>query len=150
MAAKESVVFEFEKLIVYQEAKAFRARIYKLARLLPSDEYKLKGQMWDASRSLTNCMAEGYGRFTFKDRLHFFRESRGSLMELIDDISICDQERYAKHDHLEDHRFDGAKVLKRLNAYINYLDTQAKLLARPIRRTAKARLPVTEFPIPNT
>src|ERR1035437_6010338 len=150
MAAKESIVFEFEKLIVYQEAKAFRARIYKLARLLPIDEYKLKGQMWDASRSLTNCMAEGYGRFTFKDRLHFFRESRGSLMELVDDISLCDQEHYAKHEHLEDLRFDAAKLLKRLNAYINYLDTQAKLLTKPKRRSIKASLPNTQYPIPNT
>jgi four helix bundle protein len=120
----EPVVFEFEKLEVYQDAKAFRGRIYKLAKLLPRAEFKLWGQMHEAGRSMTNCMAEGYGRYTFKDRKHFFRESRGSLMELVDDISICDQEGYAKHEHLEDLRWDAAQVLKKLNAYIKFLDDQ--------------------------
>jgi four helix bundle protein len=132
----EPVEFEFEKLIVYQEARAFRRRIYRLAKLLPGYEFKLGAQMRDAARSLTNCLAEGYGRYTFKDRIHFCRESRGSLLELVDDINLCDDEKYARHDHLEDLRGDAAKLLKRLNGYIKYLNVEAeKLVAGRKRRS---------------
>ena len=122
------VQFEFEKLEVYQDAKAFRVRIYKLTKLLPRSEFKLRMQMREAARSMTNCLAEGHGRYTYKDRTHFCRESRGSLCELIDDISIFDQEGYAKHDHLEDLRWDGAQVLKKLNGYIKYLTDEGRRL----------------------
>ena len=123
------VQFEFEKLEVYQDARAFRARIYKLTKLLPRSEFKLRVQMREAGRSMTNCLAEGHGRYTFKDRTHFCRESRGSLCELIDDIGIFDQEGYAQHDHLEDLRWDGAQVLKKLNGYIKYLTVEGERVA---------------------
>lgn len=118
--------FEFEKLNVYQDARNFRKRIYKLAKLLPNDEHKLVIQMRDAARSLTNCLAEGHGRYTYKDRTHFCRESRGSLMELIDDINICVDEGYAKTEHLETLRADARLLLKRLNSYIKYMQDEAR------------------------
>ena len=119
-----AVEFVFEQLTVYQNAKAFRCRIYKLAKLLPKEEYKLKAQMRDAARSLTNCIAEGLGRYSFKDRRRFLRDSRGSLQELIDDIDICKTEAYAKPEHLETLRDDAAVVLKLLNGYARYLKEQ--------------------------
>jgi four helix bundle protein len=133
--------FEFEKLIVYQEARAFRKRIYKLAKLLPGFEFKLNGQMRDAARSLTNCIAEGYGRYTFKDRIHFCRESRGSLLELVDDINICDDEHYARHDHLDNLKLDAAKLLKRLNGYIKYLSVEAQKITA-IKKPSKPPIPL--------
>ena len=143
--------FEFEKLVVYQEARAFRSRIYKLSRLLPRWEFKLRAQMCDAGRSLTNCISEGHGRYTFKDRIHFCRESRGSLLELIDDISICDGEAYAKHEHLGDLRSDAAKLLKRLNGYIKYLDTEGKkvLAVKKSSRVPKLLIKKQNIPINN-
>jgi four helix bundle protein len=147
-----AVEFEFEKLLAYQEARAFRGRIYKLVKLLPKSEFKLDAQMRDAARSLTNCLAEGHGRYTFKDRIHFCRESRGSLMELVDDISIFGDQRYAKHEHLEDLRADAAKLLKRLNGYIKYLNNEGtKLIAQKRQRvtktplTAPTKLPITNY-----
>jgi len=118
------VEFEFEKLVVYQEARALRKRVYKLARLLPAHEYKLKVQMRDAARSLTNNLAEGHGRYTFKERIRYCRDSRGSLQEIVDDINICHDEEYAKAEHLETLRVDAAQVLKLINGYITYLKRQ--------------------------
>lgn len=135
----QGVQFEFEKLEVYQDAKAFRGRIYKLSKLLPKSEFKLYAQIRDAGRSLTNCVAEEHGRFTFKDRTHFCREARGSLCELIDDISIFDQEGYAKHDHLEDLRWDGAQLLKKLNGYIKYLTSEGARQVKEKKRLAESK-----------
>lgn len=119
------IEFAFERLVVYREARAFRIRIYKLTRLLPGNEFKLSVQMRDAARSLTNNIAEGHGRFTYKERVRFCRDARGSLQELIDDINICNDENYAKSEHLETLRKDADKVQRLLNGYVTYLKKQA-------------------------
>jgi four helix bundle protein len=129
------VEFAFERLHLYQEARAFRRRIYKLARLLPAHEkYDLAPQMRKAGRSVTNCVAEGHGRYTFRDRYHFCAESRGSLQELVDDINICKDEEYAKPEHLDTLRVDAAALLKRLNGYMKFLRTQGASTAASKRR----------------
>ncbi len=118
-------LFSFEKLQVYQHARAFRIRVYKLSRLLAKEEYKLKIQMRDAARSLTNNIAEGHGRYNFKDRKRFFVDARGSLQELVDDINLCEDENYAKSEHLSDLKLDARNLLIELNAYIKYLRQKA-------------------------
>ena len=118
-------LFSFEKLQIYQHARSFRVRIYKLSALLPKEEFKLKIQMRDAARSLTNNIAEGHGRFSYKDRKHFMVEARGSLQELVDDINPCEDENYAKPSHLQDLKLDALNLLKELNGYMKYLQIKA-------------------------
>ena len=127
------MVFEFEKLVVYAKAREFRKRIYKLTKLLPKPEFKLQVQMCDAARSLTNNIAEGHGRYGFKERSRFLRDARGSLQELVDDVNICIDEEYAKVQHLETLRFDAAHVLKLINGYNAYLK---KCAANQVKRKA--------------
>jgi four helix bundle protein len=122
MAYNNGSPFGFEDLEVYQEARKFRARIYKLARLLPPEEkFQLRSQMTDAAVSLTNNLAEGHGRYNWQDNTKFCRNSRGSLCELVDDINTCVDEGYAKEEHLLDLKAHAARVLKLLNGYIAYL-----------------------------
>lgn len=124
-----SVVFEFEKLEVYRAAKKFRARVNKLVVLLPKDEeYRLKSQMRRVALSITNCLAEGHGRYSFKDRMHFCHESRGSLQEVVDDISECADLSYARNEHLEDLRNDAHRLLQLIDGYIRYLRKQHTLI----------------------
>ena len=118
--------FAFENLEVYRDARAFRVRIYKLARLLPPLELKLKIQMWDAARSLTKNVAEGQGRYTYKDRKRFFTDARASLQELVDDVNLCKDESYAKPEHLDNLRADALSLLKKINGYMKYLRAKAK------------------------
>jgi four helix bundle protein len=80
----------FEELEVYKAAREFRKEIYRLVKNLPEEEkYNLAGQMRRAALSLTNNIAEGHGRFFFQENIQFCRISRGSLMELIDDLNAC-------------------------------------------------------------
>ena len=114
--------FGFEDLEAYQAGQALQMRIYKLANLLPKDEkFGLAQQMRRTAVSLTNNLAEGYGRFTWQDSTHFCRQARGSLMELVDDINICAKQQYAQAEHLADLKRDAEKVLLLLNRYIKYL-----------------------------
>ncbi len=113
----------FEDLEVYQEARKFRKRIYKLAKLLPPEEKTgLAPQMRHAAVSLTNNIAEGEGRWNRQDAIRFHRIARGSLFELLDDINVCSDEHYAEERHLADLREHGYRVRRLLDGYIRYLN----------------------------
>ncbi len=127
----------FENLEVYQAARAFRNRVYKLAKLLPPEEkYSLSRQTREAAVSVTANIAEGHGRHNWQDNAHFCRVSRGSLYELADHINTCIDQEYAKREYLEDLKSDGAEVLRKLNGYISYLERKARenSAPRPRRR----------------
>ncbi len=112
----------FEDLKLYQEARRFRQRIYKLSRLLPNDEkYNLISQMRRASLSVTNNIAEGHGSRSYRHNISYLYRSRGSINELLDDISACEDEGYFKKEHLDDLRKQAVSVAKLINGYIAYL-----------------------------
>jgi len=112
----------FEDLEVYKAARELRKKIYRLAKELPEyEKYNLAGQMRRACLSLTNCIAEGHGRFHYQENIQFLRQSRGSLQELIDDINTCIDENYADLDRLSNLKKEAYMVLKKLNGYIKYL-----------------------------
>jgi four helix bundle protein len=112
----------FEDLEVYRAAREYRKKMYKLAKKLPPEEkYNLAGQMRRAALSLTNNIAEGHGRYHFQENIQFCRVSRGSLMELIDDLNACIDEEYFPLAYLEELKEDGYRINKMLNGYIAYL-----------------------------
>ena len=112
----------FEDLEVYKAAREFRKKIYKLIKgLPPADKYNLSDQMRRASLSLTNNIGEGHGRYHFQENIQFCRVSRGSLMELIDDLNVCIDEGYFPLAHIEELKAEGYTVNKMLNGYIAYL-----------------------------
>ena len=113
----------FEELELYKAAREFRKKIYQLIKKLPPEEkYNLGDQMRRASLSLTNNIAEGHGRYHFQENIQFCRISRGSLMELIDDLNTCIDEKYFTIDYLEELKAEGYTVNKMLNGYIAYLE----------------------------
>jgi len=105
----------FEDLDVYKMTRAFRKRIYNLAKQLPEyEKHGLANQMRRAAVSLTNCIAEGHGRFHYQENIQFLRQSRGSLEELIDDINVCVDEKYADENRLNELKEQGHIVLKKI------------------------------------
>lgn len=112
----------FEELEVYKASREFRKRIYQLIKELPAAEkYNLGGQMRRAALSLTNNLAEGHGRYHFQENIQYCRVSRGSLMELIDDLNVCIDEKYFSLDYLEQLKQEAYRINKMLNGYIAYL-----------------------------
>lgn len=126
----------FEDLEVYKAAREFRKKIYKLIKGLPPEEkYNLADQMRRASVSLTNNIAEGHGRYHFQENIQFCRVSRGSLMELIDDLNTCIDEDYFRLDYLEDLKEEGYRVNKMLNGYIAYLEKRKNQYTKSTKST---------------
>jgi four helix bundle protein len=94
----------------------------ELVKTFPTEEkYRLTDQMIRASRSVTANIAEGYGRYHYQENIQYCRQSRGSLFELIDHLSVALDERY-----IADERFKAEKeriftAIRKLNGYIHYL-----------------------------
>ena len=112
----------FEDLEVYKAAREFRKKMYGVARRLPDfEKFGLASQIRRAAVSLTNNMAEGHGRYHFADQVRFFLGSRGLLQELVDDINVCNDEKYLEGDEITELKGEAWRVLGLINGYLRYL-----------------------------
>jgi four helix bundle protein len=87
--------FDQDGFELYNTARRFRKKTYQLIKQLPNEDRNcLDTQMRRASVSVTNNIAEGYGRWYYQENIHFCRIARGSVGELIDDYNACIDENY--------------------------------------------------------
>ena len=112
----------FEDLETYKAARAFRVAMYAVSRKLPTfEKFELASQIRHAAVSLTNNIAEGHGRWHFLDHIKFVLQARGSLEELLDDVNICEDEKYLPSAEITELRQRGWQVRKLINGYLRYL-----------------------------
>lgn len=72
----------FEDLRIWQAAHELALRVYGVTSRFPASEaYGLTSQLRRAAASVSANIAEGYGRFSKAEYLHFLYYARGSLME---------------------------------------------------------------------
>jgi four helix bundle protein len=115
----------FYELPVYKTCRAFRKKISAVVRkYFPKlEDYHLKAQVLDSSRSLTANIAEGFGRFHYQENIQFCRQSRGSLDETLEHMITAYDEKYITKEMLSEINKDYKECLKQLNGYIKYLKT---------------------------
>ena len=122
MKTGEKAFRTFEDLEVYQAAREFRKAMYAVTRRLPAHEkFELASQVRRAAVSLTNNIAEGHGRYHYLEQIKFTLQARGSLQELIDDLNICDDERYLPLSEIAGLKQQSGQVYQLVNGYIRYL-----------------------------
>ena len=69
---------------VWQKAFALLLKVYEVAKTYPTEEkYGLVSDMRRAANSVTNNISEGFGRYERLDKTRFYKISRGSCYELI-------------------------------------------------------------------
>ena len=93
--------FSFEKLSVYQRIRLFVKDVYLVQQSFPKEEkFALCDQIRRAAISITSNLAEGSGRDSYKEKIHFINIAYGSLMEVYSqlqlsvDLGYLDQEKY--------------------------------------------------------
>ena len=73
----------YRDLVAWQRARRLVKEVYVLAAQFPAHErFGLASQMTRSAVSIPSNIAEGYGRATTQDYLHFLRIARGSASEL--------------------------------------------------------------------
>ncbi len=91
----------FTDLKVWQEGHKLVVLIYKVTKNFPKEEtYSLIDQMRRSSSSITSNIAEGFGRQSYKEKIHFYYQAQGSLIELKDQILIAKDVGYLKDNNL--------------------------------------------------
>lgn len=113
----------FEDLECWKTAVDVRKYTSSLLKKFPdSEKYDLIDNMKRASHSATRNIAEGYGRFHYKENKQFCRQSRGSLFELMDDYITSRDENFISSEEYTEGRAKIEKAIIILNGYINYLE----------------------------
>lgn len=116
----------FEDLQCWQACRQVRIFISKLVKSYPKEEqFSIVDNMKRAARSATQNIAEGFGRFHYKENLQFCRISRGSLFELNDDLITSIDEGFISKEDYELGRNKISNALALLNGYIKYLNQKA-------------------------
>lgn len=84
------LMFNFEKLEVWQKSIALAGTVYGLTKIFPADErFGLTSQMRRAAVSISSNLAEGCSRSSRTDFRRFVEIATGSAFELITQANIA-------------------------------------------------------------
>lgn len=123
--ATEAIKFGFEQLELWKKVREFKKEVANEAKKWPAEEkFKLIDQTIRSSRSINALLAEGHGRFTFADQLHFCIQARGSLSETINHLIDAFDEAYITEERLNYFKEKGKEIERMLNGYIKFLRSQ--------------------------
>jgi four helix bundle protein len=118
----------FTNLEVWKQARLLKNEIRELTLKFPSEEkFRLSDQLIRCSRSINAAIAEGQGRFTIKDQLHFCIIARGSLSETLNHLIDAFDCSYIDNGILELFKPKIETVGKLLNGYINYFKEELNI-----------------------
>ncbi|MCS7337562.1 MAG: four helix bundle protein [Verrucomicrobiae bacterium] len=125
--------FRFEKLEVWQDARAINHSIYQLTRKFPRTEmFGMTTQIRRASISVVSNTAEGSGRNSDKDFAHFLEQAYGSLMEVASDLFLALDEGYVSEAELD-------QLLDRIERLAKRIATLNRSLSVEVSKTPFVR-----------
>jgi four helix bundle protein len=112
-------VQDFKDLVVWQLARPLRSRIYMLAKKLPAEErYALNTQIRRAAQSIGANIAEGFGRYSYRENIQFCRQARGSCFELRDHLVTALDAGFRPEAEYSEVEALAQRVIQTLNGYI--------------------------------
>lgn len=118
-------MFSFENLKVYQYARELVKNVYLLQNTFPKEErYALGDQIRRAAVSITANLAEGSGRQSPKEKIHFIEIAFGSMTEVFCELQTACDLNYIKTEQLDALRPQFTEVAKMLSGLRNSLKRQ--------------------------
>lgn len=115
--------FSFEGLEVYQAARSLVKEVYLLQSKFPKTEtFALGDQIRRSASSITSNIAEGSGRSSNKEKVHFIEIAYGSLMEAFSQLQIAQDLGYIAEEDVDTKRPSFISVAKMLSGLKGYLE----------------------------
>ena len=97
------MAYAFENMKAWQEARNLVVEVYRLLDGFPKFEnYALCDQIRRAIVSVPSNLAEGSGRISIKEQLHFYEIAYGSLMEAYNQLIIASDLKYIGENSLRE------------------------------------------------
>ena len=116
-------VQHYRELIVWQKAIVLVEEVYRSTNSFPKTEiYALTNQIRRAAISIPSNIAEGQGRNSTREFLHFLSVAQGSLMELETQVTIAERLGYfnqTQEKHLLDSTAEVSRMLSGLRNSLN-------------------------------
>ena len=116
----------YKDLEVWRAAMELAIQVYRLTALFPKEErYGLTSQMRRAAVSVPSNSAEGKGRLSDKELIHFLCNSRGSLFEIETQLTIGERLGYSTTEECNAVRQETARVGQMLNGLMRSVRPRA-------------------------
>lgn len=113
---------DFNSLEIYRLAEELIVKIYQLTAKFPKEEmFGITSQLRRAALSVALNIAEAYGRFSYKEKVVFLYNSRGSLLESKSVLQISLKLGFASAEEIRDLVTGIDKLGVKINNYIGYL-----------------------------
>jgi four helix bundle protein len=114
---------DLEKLQVWQMARELVTYVYReiVPKLPSAEKYGLTSQLRRAVVSIPANIAEGHGRYYFKENIRFCNNARGSLDELFSHIVVANDLGFIPSDVISPAKERISNLRQALNGYIRYL-----------------------------
>ena len=109
-------MFSFEGLKVYSMARSLVKEVYIIVRSFPKEEqFALGSQLRRASSSITANLAEGSGRISLKEKVHYVEIAYGSLAETFSELLTAQDLNYVEVEQINKLRPQFMEVSKMLS-----------------------------------
>ncbi|HEX4002613.1 MAG TPA: four helix bundle protein [Candidatus Acidoferrales bacterium] len=110
---------DFTDLDAWKLARQLRQTVFAITRAFPNEErYVLTNQLWRAAMSITANIAEGFGRFSYRENIQFCRQARGSVFEVRDHLTSALDAGYLPAQTAAEIDANAQRVIQVLNGYI--------------------------------
>lgn len=117
--------FTFFDLRVYKESKGLVKEVYKLLQKFPKYEvYALGDQLRGSAVSVPSNIAEGSGRFSIKEKIHFLEIAYGSLAESLCQLDIAHDLEYITDEEFENEQDRINTIGKQLSGLYSSFEKQ--------------------------
>ncbi len=124
---KKDKMKDFRELIVWQKSIDLVERVYQITNSFPKEEmFSLTSQIRRSAISIPSNVAEGFGRKSTLDYIHFLHIARGSLYELQTQFEISNRVKYLSENDLKSTIEECKEVEKMLNGLIASLANKVK------------------------
>ncbi|MEO7624149.1 MAG: four helix bundle protein [Candidatus Saccharimonadales bacterium] len=111
-------IASFEDLTVWQESQLLAVSIYGVTKQFPKDEiFAMTSQIRRAASSISANIAEGFGRKSTNDKLHFYTMAYGSLLEVKNFLYLAQKLDYLTQPELDKLLTHCVSCQKLINAF---------------------------------
>ncbi|MEK7218658.1 MAG: four helix bundle protein [Patescibacteria group bacterium] len=121
---------DFTQFDAWKKAMDLSVKIHAVTEKFPKREiYGITSQLRKAAVSVAANIAEGFGRFTYPDKMHKYVQARGELIEVMTELHYSHRVSYLSVDLLKDLLRDCTDVHMLLNALIKKMGILGKSLS---------------------